>query len=702
MQPSADHSPDPAARRAPAFDARIAGGLFVAWLLLAHAGPMLERAPAVRAWYPPAALLAAACLLWGGRALVPIIIASGAALVAFPAISTPLWRALILSAVLKGGYAVAARLLGRNGFDPDFSRPADVARFGTTFIAASGLAALINALESRGAAGLTTPEGLLALRTFWIGDVVAIVALAPAMIVAVHWLSTDARVALASRRWVPARWTIGGTLRVLSIPAVLMLSAALVPSVGFFAYAFCCLPVGWIALAHGSRVAALANVVLTLGAVSLFHGAPGAAPKELETQAFIGVLALTGLLVGSVAEERKRAFALLAESEERYRRLVELLPDPLLVHVDGRVLFANSAAATVLGARSSSSLLGMAVTALATPRSLEVMEQRLGLLQVGRSVPLVHHTLQRLDGSGTVDVESVSIPLSYQGLPAALTVARDVTTRVRLEEELRHAQRMEAVGRLAGGVAHDFNNLLTVIISYSELIMGEVAGDSQLSRDVREIRLAAERAAALTRQLLSFSRRQVLQPAPLDVNEVVRGSETLLRRLIGPEIDMVSRLAPAVGMVHADRGRLEQVMVNLVVNARDAMPNGGIITLETRRVAAAEAPAAARAASSADRFAMIVVRDTGNGMDAETMRRIFDPFFTTKEIGRGTGLGLATVHGIIEQSGGAVSVDSTIGVGSEFRIFLPTCPIDPAAREMLDAGTGAHAAAAVRPTCSPG
>jgi PAS domain S-box-containing protein len=665
---------------------RIAGGLFLAWIVLARAGPMLELAPGVRAWYPPAALLAASCILWGVRALVPIIAASSAMLLLLPTTSEPLLRVLVVSALLKGIYWLAARVLRARRFDCTFSTPNDVARFAAIFVLAGAAAAIFNTIDVMGLEDLARPDALLLLRGFWIGDVVAVIALAPAMIVTVQWLTVagDAPL-LDSLNRIRAAWTLRVALRLLSIPLALVISAALSPSVGFFSFALCFLPLGWIALSHGARVAALANVLLTLGAVSIIHGNAVVAPKGLEIQAFVGMLALTGLLVGSVADQRERAFALLGDSEGRYRTLVELLPDPLLVHASGRVLFANSAAASVLGAADGAALVGLSLAALATPRSKEVIEQRVRELGVGSPVPLTHHTLQRLDGSGVVEVESVSIPFAYQGAPAALTVARDVTTRVRLEEELRHAQRMEAVGRLAGGVAHDFNNLLTVIISYSELILAQAGDDDMLARDVGEIRNAADRAAALTRQLLSFSRRQVLQPAALDVNDVVRGAETLLRRLIGPEIDIVSRPDPAAGMVFADRGQIEQVIMNLVVNARDAMPDGGTLTVETGNISAADAPAAARTASSADRFAVIVVRDTGKGMDGETMRRIFDPFFTTKEVGRGTGLGLATVHGILDQSGGAIAVESTLGAGSEFRILLPALTSDVQARPVVDA-----------------
>jgi PAS domain S-box-containing protein len=661
--------------RVPAWDLRVAAGLFLGWLLLARAGPMLELAPGVRAWYPPAALLAAACILWGGRALIPIIAASSFLIVRLPAPTQSIWRLLLVSAALKVVYWAASRVLLARRFDSTFSTPHDVARFGFTYLATAGIAALLNALDMRGVSGTLLPSGLALVRGYWIGDLVAIVALAPALIVTTKWITgegdSSGGAPFSRLRRLRAAWPPSNALQLASVPLALAVAASLAPSVGFFSFALCFLPLGWIALARGARVAALTNVILCLGTVSLVHGSLGITAMGLEVQAFVGMLAVTGLLVGSVADERERAFALLGRSEERYRRLVELLPDPLVVHADGRVLFANTAAAQVLGCVNGAGLVGVSLPSLATPRSRQAIEDRVRELSEGRSVKLTRHTMHRIDGKGAVDLESVSIPFEYQGAAAALTVARDVSTRVQLEEQLRHAQRMEAVGRLAGGVAHDFNNLLTVIISYSELIQSQAGDDPVLAADVGEIRSAADRAAALTRQLLSFSRRQVLQPAALDVNSVVRGAEGLLRRLIGPEIEIVARLDPAAGRVYADRGQLEQVIMNLVVNARDAMPDGGVLTVETAFVSAADAPESARAASSADRFATITVRDTGKGMDAETMRRIFDPFFTTKEIGRGTGLGLATVHGIMEQSGGAVSVQSTLGYGSEFRILLP-------------------------------
>jgi hypothetical protein len=658
----------------------VALALYLGWIILARLGALLELAPGVRAWYPPAALVAAACLLWGARALVPLILGAVTLALWSPPVDEPLWRLVLVSILLTVIYWLGARTLRLAGFDPRFRRPADVARFGLTFMIVAAAAALVGAADARGFTALADGEGLRLIRALWTGDLVAVFALTPALL-AGGLLPSSPR---SAPRWTLSRRDL---VQIAGIPVAILTATLLAPRLGFFAYAVCLLPLGWIALEHGSRLAAVATVLITLGTLPTLQR-PIALTNSLEVQTFIGLLAITGLLIGSVADDRARALALLHQSEERYRSLVELLPDPLVVHAEGRILFANSAAVAVFAAGSAAELVGRALPDLADPSSRALIEKRIGILASGKGVSLVHHTMRRLDGSGTVELESVSTPISFQGRAAALTVARDVTARLRLEMELRHAQRMEAVGRLAGGIAHDFNNLLTVITSYGELILADVKEGEALGHDVREILHAANRAAAMTRQLLSFSRRQVLAPAPLDVNEVVTGMETLLRRLIGPEIAILSRLDPSVGIVLADKGQLEQVIVNLAVNARDAMPEGGVLAIETCDVAAGEDPATARCAP-AERYTMIVMRDTGGGIDAEALRHIFDPFFTTKEVGQGTGLGLATVHGIVEQSGGAVAVDSHVGAGSAFRILLPALP--PA-----EVGSGASAVAASR------
>jgi two-component system cell cycle sensor histidine kinase/response regulator CckA len=302
--------------------------------------------------------------------------------------------------------------------------------------------------------------------------------------------------------------------------------------------------------------------------------------------------------------------------------------------------------------------------------------------------------LRHRDGSWRT-FEALGTALLDDPLVRGIVVnAREITERLRLEEELRQTQKMEAIGQLAGGVAHDFNNMLAAIIGFTHLLLRDFDGDDRQRQRLEQILLASNRAAELTRQLLAFSRRQVLMPEILDLNVVVDEMRLLLERLIGEDIELTIVLTPMLANVKADRGQLEQVILNLVVNARDAMPTGGRLRIGTA-IEDAREEAHGRAHGDSRSFVILVVSDSGQGMDERTRARAFEPFFTTKETGGGTGLGLATVYGIVVQSGGSISVQSELGHGASFTVCLPrveanqaAAPIRIPAAEDRQAGSG--------------
>jgi PAS domain S-box-containing protein len=269
--------------------------------------------------------------------------------------------------------------------------------------------------------------------------------------------------------------------------------------------------------------------------------------------------------------------------------------------------------------------------------------------------------------------QTVKVPLlsSDGSTPQVLGVATDITEHKHLEEQFRQAHKMEAVGRLAGGVAHDFNNVLTIIRAQTEFLLADLAGDDLRRADVLEIQEAADRASAFTRQLLAFSRRQLLQPEVLDLNEIIAGMETMVRRLVGEDVVLLTKLDPELPRISADPGQLQQVVLNLAVNARDAMPRGGTLLIETALVELDEHYPRQHPTAKPGTHVVLAVTDTGCGMDPATRSRVFEPFFTTKEQGKGTGLGLSTVYGIVKQSGGHIWVYSEIGRGTTFKLYFP-------------------------------
>ncbi len=398
-------------------------------------------------------------------------------------------------------------------------------------------------------------------------------------------------------------------------------------------------------------------------------------------------LAVGGLVVNvrDVTERREAE-----ESVQKLLSAVEQGGDAIFItDPDGAITYVNPAFERVYGF-SKKETLGKTPQILRSGRYDEVFYERFWKTLLAGKTVRGEIVSRRRDGRLVTVEGSISPVLDAEGGRIGFVcVQNDVSEKKLLEEQLRQAQKMEAIGQLAGGVAHDFNNLLTTILGYSDLVLSRISEAHPIREDLEEIRRAGERAASLTRQLLAFSRRQVLEPKVLDLNVLVRDLQKMLRRLIGEDVDLVTALGEAIGPVRADPGQIEQVVLNLAVNARDAMPRGGILTIETADVELDESYALEHAPVQSGSYVMLAVADTGTGMSAETKSHMFEPFFTTKGKGKGTGLGLATVYGIVKQSGGYIWVYSELGRGTTFKIYLPR--IDGSAEEAK------RRSAAVRP-----
>jgi len=378
------------------------------------------------------------------------------------------------------------------------------------------------------------------------------------------------------------------------------------------------------------------------------------------------------------AEERYRSF--IAQSSEGVSRLEIDPPVPInlseeeqidRLYAGARIAECNDAMARMYGFGEAGELVGTQLADLHNVADPTNREQIRAFIRAGYRVSDSETREHDREGRARVFLNNVVGFLEDGHLVRVWGTQRDVTDQRHLEEQFRQSQKMEAVGQLAGGIAHDFNNLLTAILGNTQLLLRDLPPGDSKRGDVEEIRKASERAASLTRQLLAYSRRQMLQPEVLDLNVVVAEMDRMLRRLIGEHIALVAVLASDLGRVRADPNQIEQVIVNLAVNARDAMRDGGKLTIETANVDLDEAFAQVHLGSVPGPYALLSVTDSGVGMDASVRAHLFEPFFTTKEVGKGTGLGLATVYGIVKQSGGYISVFSEPGRGSSFRIYLP-------------------------------
>jgi two-component system cell cycle sensor histidine kinase/response regulator CckA len=377
-------------------------------------------------------------------------------------------------------------------------------------------------------------------------------------------------------------------------------------------------------------------------------------------------------VVRGIAHDVQRRWAehALTLSVQRLEALLNNIPDlAWMKDEEGRYIAVNEPLVRFIG-RSRAGIIGRTDRELLPPDLASRFEESdRGALQSGGSLHRVEEISRRDEPLLVFDMTKTPIGGEGGRPTGTVGVARDITERRQLEEQLVQSQKMEAVGRLAGGVAHDFNNMLTTILGYSGIILDQLSPADSLREEIEEIQKAGERAAALTQQLLAFSRKQVIEPSPIDLNAVVSEASKMLRHLIGEDVELVTRLQTGLWTIRADRGQMDQVLINLAVNARDAMPEGGQLRIETRNVERRDP----YRGSGGTPFSHVLleVADSGTGMDAETRRRIFEPFFTTKERGKGTGLGLATVYGIVKQSGGDIWVESGPGQGTTFQVYLP-------------------------------
>lgn len=438
----------------------------------------------------------------------------------------------------------------------------------------------------------------------------------------------------------------------------------------------CFLPIIWVSVRHGIRGATVAVLAVNLAAIASDVGPSTSVPVSADLLMLIVTLSLTGLLLGAAVTQRKFAEEKLGVETAYLEQLFENSPEAVVV-VDNqsRIMRANAEFSRMFG-YTLKEAAGRRVDELIVPPDFR--DEALTLTsRIAHEENIGLETVRCHKDGTLINVSILGTPIHVRGGRVAVYgIYRDITHRRGLEDQLRQSQKMEAIGRLAGGVAHDFNNLLTAILGYSELLL-EHEDASPRAGYLDEIRKAANRAKSLTTQLLAFSRKQILSPRIIEMGDIVTNIEPMLCRLLGENVQLQTRISLGPNRVKADPGQLEQVIVNLAVNARDALPEGGQIKVRVEPVELDEEYCRNRGALPG-KYISLSFRDNGTGMSPDTRKRIFEPFYTTKDQGKGTGLGLSTVYGIVKQSGGYIDVESELGKGAVFTMLLPQVQAEPA------------------------
>ncbi|MGZ3565507.1 MAG: MASE1 domain-containing protein [Gemmatimonadaceae bacterium] len=636
--------------------------LAAVYLLAGRIGFMVSAVdPIVSSVWPPSGIALAAMLLMGPRFWPGIVI--GGFILNLTGTIAPI-PALVIALGNTLEALLAARLLTSVGFRPSMERLRDVlALVVLGAIASPPVSATVGVIVLalvRGAAGF--PDWTI-WATWFSGDALGIVLVTPLILT----------------------WAAGPPLRVskrdvfeASLLAVLVIACSVVLWRAPVSYVYAIFPLTiWAALRFGVRGGAAASLVVS--AIAVGYTVSGVGPFATSTpvnnlfslQTFIGVLALTNLIIAAVIAERRTVESALQRSRQQHQDIVNYASVGVLqTDLEGKIILANPAIARILGYERPEHLLGlnMADDVYWDRTQRGGLIERFDDLGGGDAVEI---QWKRKDGSPIwVDVHGRSVRDVVA--PYFEGFVYDLTSRKQLELQFRQAQKMEAVGRLAGGVAHDFNNLLTVIASCTDFVLSDPTLGEEHRDDLTEVKKATDRATALTRQMVAFGRTQVLRPATINMNDRLTELLPMLKRLFESRIDIRIQPAKDLWSVRADPGQIEQVLLNLAINSRDAMPDGGTLTFTTEnRTIDANPSGVGMYRMDAGDYVLLRVRDTGVGMDEETQRKIFEPFFTTKGVGKGTGLGLATAYGIVNQSGGYIRVRTSPGQGAEFMIYLP-------------------------------